>query len=116
MNIAAFFTVRCGNDHNFVRLVAGSSESEKMRELLVVMETLAFFDVEFKKEKIIALSTIPAGIPGGYNRVVGGLWCKVKLKSFYVGEDNVVYLNVTNTVEAMEILSRENIKQCPKEC
>ncbi len=116
VNIAGFFTTRNANNINFVRLVAGSSESESMEDLLVVTKTLKSFHVKFEEEKVLALATIPAGIPGGYNRVIGSLWCKMKLESFYVGEDNIIYLNVSNIKKAIEILSQENVKQCPKNC
>lgn len=116
VNIAGFYTTKNTNNYNLVRLVVGSSESENMQELLVVRETLRLFHVKFKEEKIIAMSTIPAGIPGGYNRVIGSLWCKVKIKSFYVGENNIIYLNVSNIKRAITILSQENLEQCPKKC
>ncbi|KXH78794.1 hypothetical protein AU377_12395 [Sporosarcina sp. HYO08] len=116
VNIAAFFTTRDIHDKNFVRLVVGSSAAENMRELRVVLNTLKCFNVKFKEEKVIALSSIPAGIPGGYNRVIGSLWCKTELKAFYVGEDNIIYINVSNIKKAIAILSQENLPQCPKEC
>ncbi|QQZ08661.1 hypothetical protein [Heyndrickxia vini] len=116
VNIAAFFTTKDARNANFVRLVVGSSESESAEDLSVVVKTLKSLQVRFKEEKVIALSTIPAGIPGGYNRVIGSLWCKTKLKSFYVGENNIIYINVSNIRKAIEILSNENLEQCPKEC
>jgi hypothetical protein len=116
VNIAAFFTTKNINKNNFVRLVVGSSESENIQELHVVTKTLKSLNVRFKVEKVIALSTIPAGIPGGYNRVIGSLWCKVELKSFYVGENNIIYLNVSNIKRAKEILSQKNVRQCLKKC
>ena len=116
VNIAGFFSTRDDCNNNFVRLVVGSSVAEDKKELLVVIKTLDNFDVPFGKEKVIALSTIPAGIPGGYNRVIGSLWCKVEFKAFYVGEDNIIYINVSNISKAIEILSEEPLIQCPKNC
>lgn len=116
VNIAAFFTTKKNGKINFVRLVVGSSKSETIQELGVVIKTLNSFGVRFKVEKVIELFTIPAGIPGGYNRVIGSLWCKVQLKSFYVGEDNVIYLNVSNIKKAIGILSQKNQKPCLKNC
>ena len=116
VNIAGFFTTKDTNNKNFARLVAGSSESESTHDLFVVTKALNNFDVRFIEEKVIALSAIPAGIPGGYNRVIGSLWCKVKLKAFYVGENNIIYINVSNIKKAIKILSQENLQQCPKKC
>ena len=53
---------------------------------------------------------------GGYNRVIGSLWCKVKLKAFYAGEKNIIYINVSNIKKAIKILSQENHQQCLKKC
>lgn len=116
VNIAGFFATRIASDNYQVRMVVGSSVSENRRELDVVRKTLDCFHVCFEEEKVIAITSIPAGIPGGYNRVIGALWCKVELKAFYVGEDNVIYLNVSDIHKAMDILSQDPIKQCPKRC
>lgn len=115
VNISGYFTTRTRDHKNFVRLVPGINESETKRDLQVVRKTLQALDVRFNKEKIITISTskVPAGIPGGYSNLYNSLWCRVEVKSFYIGEGGFIYLNVSNINKALESLLDENVKPCP---
>ena len=114
VNIAGFFTNRTKTNKNFVRLVPGSAEVENKRDLRVVRKTLQAHKIHYKEQKIITISPnrIPSGVPGGYSNIYSSLWCRVKVKSFYVGEKDFVYLNVSNIKKALEILSKENVRPC----
>ncbi len=114
VNIAALVTIKRNKKCNIVRLVVGSSKAETTQQLLIVVKTLKSLGVRYKVEKVISISTIPAGVPGGYNRLIGSLWCKVQLKSFYLGENNVIYLNVSNIPKTIKILSQRKPKPCLK--
>ncbi len=116
VNIVGLTTTKNRNKNNFVRIVAGTSETETNRDLNVVRKTLNSQNVSFKEETIIALLNIPAGVPGVFNLLYGSLWCKVDVKSIYLGEKDIVFLNVSNIKKATEILSQENLKRCQNNC
>lgn len=109
VNISGYFTTRTKDDKNFVRLVPGTNETENKRDLQVVRKTLQALQIQFNKEKIITISNsrIPAGIPGGYSNLYNSLWCKVEVKSFYVGEGGFIYLNVSDIKKTLDILLEE---------
>lgn len=114
VNIAGFFTNRTKANKNFVRLVPGSAEVENKRDLRVVRKTLQAHKIHFKKQKVITISPnrIPEGVPGGYSKIYSSLWCRVKVKSFYLGEEHYIYLNVSNIKKVLAILPKENVKPC----
>lgn len=114
VNISGYFTTRTKDHKNFVRLVPGTNESENERDLQVVRKTLQALKIRFNKEKIITISNsrVPAGTPGGYSKLYNSLWCRVEVKSFYLGEGGFIYLNVSNIKKTLDILLDENVKPC----
>lgn len=116
VNLVSLTPTKSRDKNNFVRLVAGTSESENNRDLSVVRESLESLHVAFKEETIIAIPNIPAGISGVFNTLYGSLWCKVEVKSIYLGENDIILINVSNIKRATEILSQENLKQCQNDC
>ncbi|MEH6936476.1 hypothetical protein V7056_01315 [Bacillus sp. JJ664] len=116
VNLLALTTTKNRDKKNFVRIVPGTTETEANKDLNVVRKTLNSFNVSFKEETIIALFNIPPGVPGVFNQLYGSLWCKVQVKSMYLGENDIVFLNVSNIKKATEILSQENLKRCENDC
>jgi hypothetical protein len=116
INIVGFFSTRRRDKRNFVRLVAGTTDSENIRDLRVVREALDSHHVKFKEEEIIALLNIPPGIPGVFNLLFGSLWCKVNVKSLYIGEKDTIFITVSNIKKATEILTHGNLKRCFEDC
>ena len=114
VNIAGFYTNKTKTNKNFVRLVPGLAEVETKRDVQVLRKTLRAQKIHFREQKVITVSPdrIPSGVPGGYSNIYSILWCRVKVKSFYVGEGDFVYLNVSNVKKALAILSRANVKPC----
>jgi len=116
VNLLALTTTKNRDKKNFVRIVAGTTETETNRDLNVVRKTLDSHNVSFKEETIIALLNIPPGVPGVFNQLYGSLWCKVQVKSMYLGENDIVFFNVSNIKKATEILSQETLKRCQNDC
>lgn len=116
VNLLSLTTTKNRDKNNFIRIVAGTTETETNRDLNVVRRTLNSLNVSFKEETIIALLNIPAGVPGVFNLLYGSLWCKVEVKSMYLGENDIVFLNVSNIKKATEILSQEQLKRCQNDC
>lgn len=116
VNLLSLTTTKNRDKNNFIRIVAGTTETETNRDLNVVRRTLNSLNVSFKEETIIALFNIPAGVPGVFNLLYGSLWCKVEVKSMYLGENDIVFLNVSNIKKATEILSQKQLKRCQNDC
>ncbi|WP_088014699.1 hypothetical protein [Gottfriedia acidiceleris] len=116
VNIVGILQTKSGENNNFVRLVPGTTESENKRDLKVVRKVLAIFNVKYKEETIIAILNIPPGIPGVFSKFYASLWCKVGVKSFYIGEKDSIFLNVSNIKKATEILKNDNLVQCENHC
>ncbi|GGI15505.1 hypothetical protein [Gottfriedia solisilvae] len=116
VNLLALTTTKNRDKKNFVRIVAGTTETETNRDFNVVRKTLDSHNVSFKEETIIALLNIPPGVPGVFNQLYGSLWCKVQVKSMYLGENDIVFFNVSNIKKATEILSQEILKRCQSDC
>ncbi|MBT2698522.1 hypothetical protein J7E79_13995 [Bacillus sp. ISL-40] len=116
VNLVSLVITKSRNKNNFIRLVAGTSESETSRDLRVVRKTLQSQHITFKEEEIITISNIPAGIPGVFSRFYNSLWCKVEVKSVYLGENDIIFINVSNVKKAVEILSQQNLIPCQNDC
>ncbi|PGS48365.1 hypothetical protein [Bacillus sp. AFS041924] len=116
VNIVGILLSRSRNHKNFVRLVPGTTESESKRDLKVVKDALESSNVKFKEETIMAILNIPAGIPGVFSKIYGRLWCNVEVKSFYIGEKDSLFFNVSNIKKATEILKKDNLVQCENDC
>ncbi len=116
INITGFLQTKIRNHFNFVRLVVGSPDAETKHDLRVARQVLTSLGVKFQEEKVIQVLRITPGVPGVINRIFGALWCKVKVKSFYIGEETRLFLNVSNIHKAIKILSQTKVVQCPKTC
>jgi len=116
VNIVGILVTKSRDHKNFVRLVPGTTESESKRDLKVVKDALESSNVKFKEETIIAILNIPAGIPGVFSKIYGSLWCNVEVKSFYIGEKDSLFFNVSNIKKATEILKKDNLVQCENDC
>lgn len=116
VNIVGILLTKSGENNNFVRLVPGTTESQNKQNLKVVREVLESFNVKFKEETIFALLNIPPGIPGVFSKIYGSLWCKVGVKSFFIGEKDSLFLTVSNIKKATDILKNDYLIQCDNHC
>ncbi|ODG90979.1 MULTISPECIES: hypothetical protein [Bacillaceae] len=116
VNIVGILLTKSGENNNFVRLVPGTTESQNIHDLKVVREVLESFNVKFKEETIFALLNIPPGIPGVFSKIYGSLWCKVGVKSFFIGEKDSLFLTVSNIKNATDILKNDYLIQCDNHC
>ncbi|ANX11734.1 hypothetical protein ABE41_006910 [Fictibacillus arsenicus] len=101
---------------NMVRLVPGTTESQTKDDYYTVIAILRDFGVCFNQKKVIQILDLPAGVPGQINTIFGALWCKVDVFSIYIGENDSLYLDVSDNHKAICKLSQDPIKQCPKNC
>ncbi|PFH88516.1 hypothetical protein [Bacillus sp. AFS088145] len=116
VNIVGILLTKSGENNNFVRLVPGTTELQNKHDLKVVREVLESLNVKFKEETIFALLNIPPGIPGVFSKIYGSLWCKVGVKSFFIGEKDSLFLTVTNIKKATNILMNDYLIQCDNHC
>jgi hypothetical protein len=116
VNIAGFIITKICEQKNLVRLVVGTLEVESRRDLRAVRNTLISQCIIFEEAEILALSTIPSGVPGGLSGLYNSLWCRVEVFASYMGEFGVVYLQVSNIRKALDILSRQNVQPCQNKC
>lgn len=116
VNIVGILMTKSGENKNFVRLVPGTTESQNKHDLKVVREILESFNVKSKEETIFALLNIPPGIPGVFSKIYGSLWCKVGVKSFFIGEKDSLFLTVSNIKKATDILKNDYLIQCDNYC
>ncbi|SDJ16744.1 hypothetical protein [Alteribacillus bidgolensis] len=103
-------------NHNLVRLVVGSTDSESNHDIRVVRGVLIKLSVKLQEKKVIQVLEITSGVPGQVNSIFGALWCKLNVEAIYVGEDTKLYLDVLDINEAIQILSQEDPEQCLKDC
>ncbi|MEH7455469.1 hypothetical protein [Gottfriedia acidiceleris] len=116
VNIVGILLTKSGENNNFVRLVPGTIESQNKHDLKVVREVLESFKVKFKEETIFAILNIPPSIPGVFSKIYGSLWCKVGVKSFYIGEKDSIFITVSNIKKATDILLSDYLIQCENHC
>lgn len=118
LNIDAFQQNKFKNNHkykNMVRLVVGSVNSESKKDLMAVKEILRTLEVEFHHKMVLQIELIP-GVSGQINTIFGALWCELKVYAIYAGEGNRLFLDVSDTKKAIEVLSQPQINPCPKNC
>lgn len=104
------------NQINMIRLVPGTTDVQGNNDVITVISILRKLDVMFRQKKVIQILDLPPGVPGQINAIFGVLWCKVNVFSIYLGEDNTLYLDVSNNEKAIRILSSNQVIQCPKSC
>ncbi|MBM7621918.1 hypothetical protein JOC95_003826 [Bacillus tianshenii] len=111
ININAFAQLK-GNDTNYVRLVVGSSEAEAPIELQSVRRILRSLKIRFQEKQVIQIIRLRAGRAGQIDDIYSALWCKVEVRSIYIGEKTNVYVDSTDLDQVIAILSSENIEPC----
>lgn len=109
------FSHHFGSDRNIVRLVVGSPDFESSSDLLGVRKILDGLNVEFQEKSVIQVVDIPPGVPGVINSIFGALWCKVIVHAIYIGEETRLFIDPSDIYEALLILSRTPLNQCPKQ-
>jgi hypothetical protein len=102
--------------YNLARLVVGSAQSETKAEITKTRDVLDSLSVNFEENPIIEVLELTPGVPGGLNDIFGALWCKVLVNALYYGEETTLYVDVSDIVEALRILSQMPVEQCPKKC
>ncbi|MGD6902526.1 hypothetical protein [Bacillus infantis] len=116
INIAAIMLSKDKSGKNFVRLVPGDTDSQTKETLHSLREILEGLHIHFKQEAVIAFANIPAGVPGTINEIFGILWCRTEVKALYNGENDSLYISVSNIRKALEALSEKHIRRCSSEC
>ncbi|WP_436242052.1 hypothetical protein [Paenibacillus sp. LjRoot56] len=116
VNITAITVIKKHNHSNSLRLVAGSPDTESPSDLWIVRSILKSFGVKFREEKVVQVKNITPNVPGVFNSIFGAVWCRVKVKAMYDGEQNASFLNVSDVKKTIRILSQKNVRQCPKNC
>ncbi|SFD36766.1 hypothetical protein SAMN05428981_10185 [Bacillus sp. OV194] len=115
-NITAFEQTRTAGNRTFlntVRLVIGNDEGENSDDLRTLKKILKKLGVYYKQKTVIQFIFTP-DVPGQFSAVYNLLWCRVTINAFYIGEDNTLYMDVSNIEKAQRILSNPNSKPCHK--
>lgn len=115
VNIAASFITRANKNKNIARIVPGGIRSESKRDVQIVRKILQAHKIHYKEVKVISISPnrIQPGVPGGFSNLYNSLWCRVNVVSYYHGEGDYIYLNVSDVKKTLAILSKKNVKPCP---
>lgn len=116
VNITAFAIIKKHNRSNSLRLVAGSPDVESANDLCIVRRVLKSFGIKFREEKVVQVKNITPNVPGVFNSIFGSLWCRVRVKAMYDGEQNASFLNVSDVKKTIRLLSQKNVRQCPINC
>jgi len=112
VNINGYFQTLAGKKYNFVRMVVGTSAGESERDVKTVRKVMKKVGVRYKENQVIQLLDSISGVPGQINAIFGTLWCKMQVRAVYLGEDNTIYLDVSNIGYAIQLLSEENPPRC----
>ncbi|MCA0758173.1 hypothetical protein KP806_24255 [Paenibacillus sp. N4] len=99
-----------------VRLVLGSVEAESANDLRILRKVLRSYCVRFIEKKVIQVHGIAPGVPGGLGALFGALSCKVRVIAIYTGENNRIFVDVSDLKKAARILSQKNVPQFRKKC
>ena len=113
INITGYIPVKEGSGLHFLKVVVGTSTVQAARDFEVTRRTLRSLGVKFKEKEIIQVFGFPPVTPGVLNTLYGALYCKVNVKSMYIGEDNVLYIDVAQLEKAVRILNQPYLKRCP---
>ncbi|KMJ57256.1 hypothetical protein AB685_17810 [Bacillus sp. LL01] len=112
VNINGYFQTLAGKKFNFVRMVVGTSADEPERDIRIVRRVMKQVGVRYRENQIIQLLDRVYGVPGQVNTIFGTLWCKMQVRAVYLGEDNNIYLDVSNIGYAIRLLSEVNPPRC----
>ncbi len=112
VNINGYFQTLAGKKYNFVRMVVGTTAEERESDIRTVRKVMKQVGVRYKENQIIQLLDRVSGLPGQVNTIFGTLWCKMQVRAVYLGEDNNIYLDVSNIGYAIRLLSEENPPRC----
>ncbi|WP_404469492.1 hypothetical protein [Sutcliffiella horikoshii] len=112
VNINGYFQTLAGKKFNFVRMVVGTSVDESERDIRVVRKVMKQVGVRYRENQVIQLLDSVSGVPGQVNAIFDTLWCKMQVRAVYLGEDNNIYLDVSNIGYALRLLSEENPPRC----
>ncbi|SDN29204.1 hypothetical protein SAMN04488137_3954 [Fictibacillus solisalsi] len=103
INITAFSLVK--DKLNTVILVVGPSDANNQNDNRMVQRILSAGNVPFYEKNVIQINFEP-GIPGVFRKIYNAIYRKVGIEAIYNGEDNSLYLSVSNITRAMRILRK----------
>ncbi|MGD6874776.1 hypothetical protein ACQCU1_21685 [Sutcliffiella horikoshii] len=112
VNINGYFQTLTGKNFNFVRTVVGTSAEESERDIHNVRKVMKQVGVRYRENQVIQLLDSISGVPGQVNAIFGTLWCKMQVRAVYLGEDNNIFLDVSNIGYAIRLLSEEDPLRC----
>ncbi|WP_404447606.1 hypothetical protein LG307_02355 [Sutcliffiella horikoshii] len=112
VNINGYFQTLAGKKYNFVRMVVGTTAEENERDIRSVRKVMKKVGVRYRENQVIQLLNRVSGVSGQVNAIFGTLWCKMQVRAVYLGEDNTIYLDVSNIGYAIRLLSEENPPRC----
>ena len=112
VNINGYFQTIAGKNFNFVRMVVGTSTEESESDIRRVRRVMKQVGVRYRENQVIQLLDSVSGVPGQINAIFGTLWCKMQVRAIYLGEDNTIYLDVSNIGYEIRLLSEENPPRC----
>ncbi|MDN4593271.1 hypothetical protein, partial [Polycladomyces subterraneus] len=116
VNITGYLQTRLRHQLNLVRLVVGPPDLERRSDLQVVRNVLRSLCVPFQEKKVLQILRISTRNTRCHQRIFGALWCRVKVKAIYIGEETRLFVDVSKLGRAVRILSQQIGKQCPKRC
>ncbi|ART75005.1 hypothetical protein B4U37_02625 [Sutcliffiella horikoshii] len=112
VNINGYFQTLTGKNFNFVRMVVGTSAEESELDIRKVRKVMKQVGVRYRENQVIQLLDSISGVPGQVNAIFGTLWCKMQVRAVYLGEDNNIFLDVSNIGYAIRLLSEEDPLRC----
>ncbi|BCB02801.1 hypothetical protein [Bacillus sp. KH172YL63] len=106
INITGLVQVKEKNGTNFVKIVVGTPSQQTYCELETTREVLRSLCVKFQEYDIIQVYGFPPETPGIVNTLYGALWCKVKVRAIYIGEETLLYIDVNDIDKALYIIDQ----------
>ncbi|MCS1351198.1 hypothetical protein [Mechercharimyces sp. CAU 1602] len=116
VNVTAVITRKLPSGLNLNLIVVGPPGENVLQQNILMRGVLRFFGIQSRENNVLQVSDFPPGMPGILSPIFGGLWCEMRVSTIYLGEDNRLYLDVSDIPKAIRILSQTPIKQCPKSC
>ncbi|AGX04625.1 MULTISPECIES: hypothetical protein [Bacillaceae] len=113
VNITGILVAKDKSRKNFVRLVAGAPEGQTQESLRAARRILHNLGIRYKEIEIIVANTeTPAGVPGFINQIYGLLWCRTEVKALFFGEENAIFITVSDVRKAIEALTQHCARRC----
>ncbi|TMU88300.1 hypothetical protein FGG79_09435 [Bacillus sp. BHET2] len=106
INITGLVQVKEKNGTNFMKVVVGTPVVQTTNDLETTRCVLRSLGVKFLEYDIIQVYGFPPETPGIVNILYSALWCKVKVRAIYIGEDTLLYIDVRDTEKALCILNQ----------